>query len=198
MNAATGQIATPLQALEFDDERHEYSVCGKVVPSVTQILKSVGLIDDRWFNDHACTRGSYVAEATAYDDRGILDFASLDDEIKPYVIQWRRFLAESKAEVLEVERRVFDEAHWYAGTFDRILSMPRNSWPVLIDIKTGGPAPWHKLQTAAYAATQREYMLRGSVYLSPDSYSWSPHKELGDRNVFYAACAVHNWKESNP
>ena len=44
--------------IDFDPTTHTYRFNGHVVPSVTGILKSVGLIDTRWFDKAAAWRGS--------------------------------------------------------------------------------------------------------------------------------------------
>lgn len=189
--------------LEFDEATHTYSFDGRRVPSVTQILAGVGIIDTTWYAEQACTRGAYVAEATALLDRGILDRDSLDPVIRPYVEQWERFCADHGVEILEVERRVGERMHWYAGTLDRVVTfradtvgVGTSTIPTLIDIKTGAREHWHQLQTAAYQAACKEHMRRGCLYLSENGYSWRSHSDRTDRHVFYAACAVHNWQQN--
>lgn len=191
--------------LEFDEASHTYSVDGRRVPSVTQILGGVGILDATWYTEQACTRGAYVAKATALLDRGILNRDSLDPTILPYVEQWERFCEVHNVEILEVERRVCERMHWYAGALDRVATfrIDRAQYPVrssatptLIDIKTGAREHWHQLQTAAYQAACREHMKRGCLYLSKTGYSWKSHTDRNDRHVFYAACAVHNWQQN--
>ena len=62
------------QSLDFDPKSHTYRVGRLVLPSVTQILETVRIIDYSHIpwptREMALFRGSWVHEATAMDDRG--------------------------------------------------------------------------------------------------------------------------------
>lgn len=181
--------------LTFDAEAHEYRIGGRVVPSVTQVLKGAGLIDTSWFTDAARTRGQYVARATELYDKGTLDFDALDFELKQYAMAWERFVVECWVDVIEVEYRVCDATRGYAGTLDRIAMMRFNKW--IIDIKTGASAAWHPLQTAGYAACLPGHYRRATVILNNDgSFKFKEHGISGatDRATFYSALNLYNWK----
>lgn len=182
--------------LQFDEERHVYTLDGNEVLSVTQILKVAGLMDSRWFNTESRDRGSYVAQATHFMDEGELDIESLDPALVPYCRAWSKFLSESRSEVIQSEYRVCNLTHGYAGTLDRWLVM--NGKDTLIDIKTGTSAPWHPIQTAGYASCIRTHFTRGCVYLNDDgSYKLKLHKDASDYGVFGAALVVAQWKQKN-
>ena len=182
--------------LQFDADRHVYTLDGREVLSVTQILKVAGLIDSRFFNVDARDRGTYVAQATHFMDEGVLDIDSLDPALVPYCRAWSKFLKESNAEVIQSEYRVFNLTHGYAGTLDRWLIL--NGKDTVIDIKTGGSALWHPIQTAGYASCIRTHLSRGCVYLNDDgSYKLKLHKDPGDFGVFSAAMVLAKWKTEN-
>lgn len=135
--------------IEFDAEAHEYRVNGEVYPSVTQIIHEFGLMDTSHFTDEAAARGRYVAEATAMDDRGELDFDACAAGAKGYIEAWRRFRRETGFIPLQIEQVVVSPIYKYAGTLDRLGLLQSAKW--LLDIKCGAFARWHFLQLALYA-----------------------------------------------
>lgn len=189
--------------ITLDETTHTYTTPdGQVVPSVTQILADVGLIDCQWFTDQATFRGTFVHEATALDDRDDLDDDQLSDSLGGYVEAWRAFRRESKAAILSIEERVFNPTLAYAGTLDRRVMFRGCEW--VIDIKTGGSLRWHALQTAAYAscvsAGPRHLSLpgplkRATVHLRPNGrYSFLAHDDFQDFRLFEAAVALYHFK----
>lgn len=180
--------------LEYDDAKHEYRLNGRRVPSVTQVLKLAGIIDDSWYTSDACTRGTYVAQATEWYDRGELDEASLDPALRPYLDAWDKFLVDTRCEVYAIEERVCNEVYCYAGTLDRRIKIGDAEY--IIDIKTGSEERWHPLQTSAYARCFHDrHLFRASVYLKDDgTYTRRNHTDCTDGAIFMAAAAVANWK----
>ena len=182
--------------LTYDANKHEYKRDGVIVPSVTQILKDCGIIDDSWYTPDGTLRGAYAHDATALDDRGVLDEAALDDTLRPYLVAWRLFRQQSDFEIVEIERRVWADSWLYAGTYDRLGMWDARSF--LLDIKTGDAAPWHALQTAAYADCVGSRPKRACVYLrKTGGYTVDPHTSLNDIGVFRAATAIWHWKRNN-
>lgn len=183
-------------SLAFDEETHVYKIDGRVVPSVTQVLKGAGLIDTAWFNDEARDRGTYVAQATQWLDEGTLDYDALDPKLKPYVLAWEKFAyLENEIEIVSVEARVANHPRMYAGTLDRLMRWNGYIW--VIDIKTGASQAWHGLQTAAYQeCVTGGALYRGSVVLKPDgTYKFKEHKDRNDRNAFLSALNLYHWKK---
>ena len=135
--------------LAFDAETHTYRLDGRVLPSVTQILKGAGLIDATWYTDESRTRGSYVHAAIEMGDD--LDLDTLDPVLVPYVQAWQTFLTQTGACGFVKEQRIVDQTVGYAGTFDALLVLPGQRGTTLIDVKTGACPSWAPLQLAAYA-----------------------------------------------
>ncbi|HEX2882787.1 MAG TPA: hypothetical protein VHO25_24880 [Polyangiaceae bacterium] len=131
---------------------HVYSRAGRIVPSVTQILKETGLVDDQWFTEHSRWRGSAVHAMCHYDDEGDLDEATLDDRLKGYLEAYRLFKTEMGFVATHNERRVYHETLGYAGTFDIKGTFIHGE--CLPDIKSGVVNKVTRYQTVAYAATQ--------------------------------------------
>lgn len=190
--------------LRFDAKQHRYWLGGRELPSVTTVLKSVGIIDpSKYAGGDAALRGTYVAEATALLDRGELDEGAIDDRLAGYVRAWRAFVKGNGVETLLVEERVHHPGYGYAGTLDRTVKFHCLRW--LIDIKTGGRERWHSLQTSAYlccleaieAQTEiSHHYRRAAVYLKPDgTYKLDRHDSPDDWDVFLSALNVCHWKE---
>lgn len=179
--------------LIFDKERHVYSVNGRVLPSVTGILKAEGFIDDTWFTEDARLRGTYVHLACHLYDMGTLDENELDPALRPYLNGYIRFKADTGFEVVESEVPRYHEQYLFAGTPDKIGVMAKAD--TLIDLKSGLVSPWTALQTAAYELTLDRPMKRFGVQLTDDGkYKMIPFQDRTDRNIFLSALAVHNWK----
>jgi hypothetical protein len=199
--------AAPTMAgyLEFDAATHTYRLDGELVPSVTTVLKSVGLVEYSHIPQDvlqaAAHRGTAVHTALEYLDRGELDWTSLDPTIKPYVVAYERFLEDSSFIPAHIEYRVFNGLHRYAGTLDRTgyLGNFGNSLTVL-DFKTGLVLPGHAIQLAAYAncLVMPRRFRRIALQLCGDGTYRVHEYPLGtmsrDIDLFLAALACHNFK----
>ena len=181
-------------ALTFDEAKHEYRVGGIRLPSVTEILEAVGVIDYSYLpmstRDWALERGSNVHLATQLNDEGDLDESTLG-ELEPYVAAWRQFKAETGFFHTAFEQRVHSQKFGYAGTLDRIGRIQGQD--ALVDIKTTRAEKWVRLQTAAYTGTfdePRRY-LRGSIELHADgTYRaiWFPSGDFQRDFAQFLAC----------
>jgi len=118
-------------------------------PRVTGVMRALNLIDDRWFSEEGRARGTAVHRALAYYEERDLDWASVDDTIKPFVEGGIRFLEDSQAIVDAVELEVVNERLRYIGHPDWLGTF--FGYPTILDWKSGGimldPAG---IQTAAY------------------------------------------------
>jgi len=138
--------------LTFTAETHEYRINGRLVPSVTRILESVGLIDYShipWqIRQMALERGRAVHEAIALDLAGDLDEESAEEiGILGYVLAARDARAALGILVpTAVEERVFHPKLDYAGTLDL------RDGNIMLDWKTNQADYWVRFQLAAYAA----------------------------------------------
>lgn len=132
-------------------------------PSVTEVLHSVGLIDDRWYTDGAADRGSKVHLACRYLAEDRLDWDSVDPEIEGYVRSYDRFLNFTAITVRCVEVQQYDEALKFCGTFDLEA---KSGW--VLDLKTGGEAKWHRAQVGGYWRLNGEKGKVGALYIQAD------------------------------
>ena len=155
--------------VEFEPDGHVYTYRGQHWPSITQILKAEGFVDTTWFDEWSRDKGSMVHLAIHYDVTGELDEESLDDEIRPYLSAFRRFMAESGFKVEKSEEPGVNTTHRYAGTPDLVGCFPKP-----------GAARRFALELTA-----------------DGKYKLIPHTDQNDFNVWLAAVACHNWKKNN-
>lgn len=127
--------------IDFDEEKHEYSVGGVKVPSVSEILAPLSAERYRDLNQsmlaQAAERGRAVHEATEAIDYG-LD-PEIDPEIGGYVKAYFDFIRDYRPEWEMIEGivgcyRVKDEIPFFAGTVDRYGKI--DGLPSVVDIKT--------------------------------------------------------------
>jgi hypothetical protein len=194
--------------LEFDEELHKYSMSGRPVPGVTEVLESVGISDFSFVDadtlEYAKQLGTAVHSACEMHDNGTLDPESVDPVVFPYLLGWVRFENDYEAEVIENELRVYDPIFCYAGTLDRIIRIGKNDdgIRILLDIKSGEKTRAAPPQTAAY--------LRASQYPTAGMERWCIHlDEKGgyqrvihrdyekDISVFLGALSVYIYNHNN-
>jgi hypothetical protein len=130
--------ATPrLDELEFYERDHRYIVRGRQLPSVTQIMREVGLGFTGFAPQEALDRGTYCHDASVYIDTG--DFWWTDPELPE---QWRGYLL-GYQELVRITRSTPIAAEWgfwhplygFAGRLDRVII--RDGRYGLVEIKTG-------------------------------------------------------------
>ena len=162
-----GAAAEP--ALTFDHELHVYSLGERVLPSVTEILKGAGIVNDRWWTEAGRWRGSAVHAACWYDDQNDLNEATLDPSLRNYLDAYRKFKTETGFIPTDIETPIYNDLLGYAGTPDRIGNLPGGKF-CLPDLKSGASSKVTRYQTVAYAAclpSPRKYV-RMEVRLKPD------------------------------
>jgi hypothetical protein len=144
----------PVAHAYFDDQ-------GARLPSVSQIIQAAGLSGDpRFYRQGAAERGARVhlaLEEIVKHGETLLD----DDEIRPYVDSFRDWLAKLFPRPLQAEVKVQGrDPIPYGGTVDLVGE------GMLVDYKTGAPAPWHRVQLCAYGLALGIETL-GALYLKP-------------------------------
>ena len=178
--------------LTFDPIKHEYKWNDEVVYSCTQYLNMAGLVDARWFTEESRKRGTAVHVATELLDEGRLEESMLHPLIRPYVEAYKLFLVESGFKCELIEQMVFDEERRVSGTLDRTGTMSNKD--VLIDIKTGTPSAWSKLQTAFYESVLPKRYERYVLQLkATGKYKLHKYSNRNDIKVFRSLVSVVNW-----
>lgn len=133
----------------FDESTHQYRIGGQIVHSVTQVLKHAGHVDETWYTPAHADRGTYVHLACTYYDQGILDWSSLDPQLKGYVDAWVKFRRAMPVNFEIIEEPFWNEQYGFAGTIDR--AWKQGSDTIICDIKTGQFPEWLSLQLGGYS-----------------------------------------------
>lgn len=133
----------PIGHIYFDLE------VGDVVPSITQMLQTVGLIDDRWFSEEGCERGTAVHELTAEYDLGVLAVAQCDSPYRGYLLGHVEAMRIVKPEWTKIEIPCVHPIYRYGGRTDRAGRMYKLR--AVCEVKTGAEDRAHQIQTALQA-----------------------------------------------
>jgi hypothetical protein len=200
--------------LAFEAETHTYRrPDGVIVPSVTQILRAVGIsadfehlkslsgrLGDRI--DYRRDLGTAVhADCHAFDDDDIV-WGNVHPDVAPFVEAWAAFLENTGLVPSTRERRLFHAGLGVCGTLDGIFSrFPAPEHRILIDIKIGDPRDaGADVQTAAYQLLWDEehpgepIAERWSVQLTPElgvPYRIHPYTDWTDAAAFRACVCVY-------
>lgn len=186
--------------IQFDEEKHEYTVDGRILPSVTTLLKGVGVIKGLDFmTEEGAKNGKRRHKLTELYDLGTLDYGSIALEDMPYLEGWIKAKEELKIEVdpSGIEVKLYHPVLGYAGTSDRIC--PVNRQMTVTDLKTGAPAKWHVLQLILYGLAysilfeQPLPELMGIYLKSNGKYKMKKHS-YKEQSYAIAAARIQSWK----
>jgi hypothetical protein len=185
--------------IDYDPEKHRYSVEGADFVSVTTVTRMLS----NWpsGNDYNMTRGSAVHSACEFDDLGDLNESTVDPVILPYLEAYRQFKTDHDCLWTNIETPMVNLANKYAGRPDRIGVVDRKR--CIVDLKTGGMFPSYAIQMAAYChLTSEPYAhARIVVNLTEDgSYTMTSFGlETLQRhfNVFLSALNIYRFKKEN-
>ena len=210
----------------FDEVRHEYWHVpeGTVVPDtpgrewlfahtrklmgISETMRMVGMVDTSHYQAHHAQRGTYTHHATALHDQGLLDEATVDEAVAPYLDDYQAFLEAHSPTWSRIECLLADDISACAGTVDRVgdIMVAGEKQQVILDIKTGSPAPWHQIQLAGYQhlvaawlARQGDYgmawgLRRYGLYLRKGKgYTLTAYTDHHDAGVWTSALTVAHW-----
>lgn len=174
--------------LTFDAQAHAYSIDGRQIPSVTQILCDVfgaptGGRCEQWHMDRGSAAHALYALLARRED---IDGYVYDARLHGHIEAWRAWYAAERPEFVEIETPV----HWhgvYAGTPDAIVRMRGKLW--IIDYKQTATAR-DRLQMAAYALACG-MKCDGVVSVQIDGEQWKYGKAC--RGLDFAR-AVGDWR----
>ena len=147
----------PLKKLElgvrgevyFDAPKHEYWLGGHRLWSVTEVLRETGFLDPTKYREAARERGSEVHMALRMIDEGLATPEMYRGwKHEGYVRAWVAFRHEVDVSFDVIEKPIGWLSLMSAGTPDRVGMLMRER--SVLDLKTGGAEPWHRLQLAGY------------------------------------------------
>lgn len=194
--------------LQFNEERHEYRLNGRIVPSVTDVLDPLQMLDGiPWATlEAARVFGSHVHLGCHYHNTGELEWDTLDDRLASYIRGYLEFLADTGFVVLASEERVASVKCGYAGTLDLLGLMRSKKRKTLVDIKSTATLPRTVgPQTAGYENAWSEMSGekigdRYCLHLGPDSYKLvklTDGRGIQDFSVFVSALNIHRFRSGN-
>ena len=190
-----------MDIIEFNEELHEYRIGGVLTPSVSQILKAMGLMEAFRRNETSLNNGTAIHKALELHDLGTLDYSSLDNRLKKCIGLWDKFKKDiGITKVIACEHRVAF-SNLFAGTIDRIVQCGKDK--MVLDFKSGNPQNWAALQTAGYAiaydmANCWQYKrCCAKVHWDMDRVIYKPYNDVNDFNVFMSMVNIYHWKKNN-
>lgn len=142
------------EGLTFEPREHRYYYGGKEVPSVSSIIKRIGLGKDYGMvNPWYAERGTAVHKAIELYLHGKLDEGSIDENYKGHFEGFKAWWQDKDpAQVLAVELPLYSARLNFAGTVDMVYG------EMIYDFKTSkDPDPASELQGAAYQHLWGEY-----------------------------------------
>lgn len=192
--------------LRFEPEGHKYFWGDKEVPSVSQILKKIGITRDYdRVDEYYRQRGTYVHQAIQFHVEHKLDEESVDKEnILPYLRAFQAFESEAGYMVKKSEVPLYSEEYGFAGTIDQISEFEDSGYvgEGIADLKaTANSDKAADLQLCLYAVLYHENYkrwpafrmvleLHGDQTSSPIFYSTDPEK------LTEAVMALWDWKKT--
>jgi hypothetical protein len=213
--------------LTFEPEGHKYTLDGKSLMSLTQILDAAGLVDysgiDAAVLANKATFGTKVHEYTCWYDQGELELVDVEKiKASKYGARftgWLQFLEDfhftPDLNWCEVPCAVKVNSMTYAMTIDRFgvfgtdeeVANGKGSFGV-VEIKTcADREPSHQIQTAGQAIPFRGDgsvpVKRMAVYLlekpngSGGNYFCQPHEDRMDEKIFLASLMLTQFRLNN-
>lgn len=182
--------------LVLDEPTHTYTLDGKVVPSVTQVLR---ILDRKHLNaiprealEAKRLLGQVVHKCCELDDLGDINDLTVDAAAIPYLEAWRRFKRVTGFVVESTEQLVYHCSYNYAGTLDVTGWFDRmGGKKALIDRKTSDIImPSYGPQTSMYHSALADPTIeeRYIVQLKPDGkYELIPCNDARDQMVWVSA-----------
>ena len=191
-------------ALHFEAANHAYYLDDVRIPSVTQMLKATGWVDDRFYTEAARDRGTKVHTLAMAHDLGSLDLDHVHHH-RGYVLAYLEAMRTIRPAWDRIEEPLVHPGYPFAGTPDRVgvLFSTRG----IVDLKTGGPEPAHPVQLALQAilvngaegGLPATHYLRATLYLKNSGrYTLVRHPDLRDFDHAYAVLRACCQNERKP
>lgn len=188
-------------------DAHEYFFEGVRHLGVSEILSLTNCItaeEKKYFTEEARERGHYVHKICELLDNGILDWNTVDPRLWGWIDAYKSFLEKTGFRFRFIEKRGLHTLYKYCGTMDRFGQFADGSW-ALIDLKTGKPAWWARLQLAAYEGLIRQLPEFRDVPITNYTLSLAEDgvyelKQVGtptDKYVFFGAAGLANLIHNN-
>lgn len=199
-----------IRPAKLQTDGHIYSCpdSGLVVPSVTQVLMSVGLVDYRFVKEavlnHKSDIGSEVHDLCSFIDRGEnLSEYEYDPRLQPFLDSYHEFKTAKnwRPTLIEYGPNIADVAYMPVGfTVDRVGMI--DSEESVAELKcTATDQPSHSIQLAGYdmCLGGGKRRARYAIRLQPDGKmaKLSRYKDQSEYGVFLSALTITHWKRNH-
>ncbi len=191
--------------LILDEKEHIYRLDGRILPGVTKILEHNFGTRPYW-TERSAEKGKALHLAIHYLVTGGVDWNTVNDEIKPKVEAFQKFLKETGYKIIDSEIKLFSQRYQFAGTIDLILEGDRTL--ILADIKSS-IEPMVDLQLGGYSILYNEYTeflpakkkIKKAIAIElkeNGNYNLRWVKDLKrSKRIFLSCHAVAGWKSEN-
>ena len=181
-----------------DLEKHEYHLGDDRLISITDCLRTSGLIDVSWATDFDLWVGTATHRAIELYNKGTLDLDTLDPDLRNRIDAWQEFLNQTGFKPKESEKSVYSPILRVAGTLDVLGDFPDGAEGI-VEVKSGNVAKWCALQTAGQdillgGKRRRRFGLKVPKFGKAVVTS---HRNADDYAVFMACVTVAHWKMAN-
>ena len=182
----------------FQDKTHTYTVDGKVIPSVTQVIYEV-IESKTFYSGSGLVLGSAVHKACQYHDEGCLDESTIG-AVREHLNSYRQFLKDFEVEWTGIEEQFYDQEYKFAGRRDRRGLV--NQIKMIVDIKTNSFTRGAAIQLAAYGHEYPGYLQR-ILLLTKNGYKLidkvEKNYDIGDPiywELFASGLKIYRWRKS--
>jgi hypothetical protein len=151
-----------IHRFEFDEKSHTYTMDGKRLPSVTEIIRDV-LPSKQWGTDWHMERGTQIHVAAKLIAEGQTPI--VDPQIEGHVDGIMAFHRKEVKGVVAAELPVFCTKTLYAGTLDLIADLSMIGLAV-VDYKASGCEYRTALQMCAYALAYGDKSIKWGVMVT--------------------------------
>ena len=149
--------------IDFNEERHEYTLQGIHIPSMSELMQPI--MSDFPLDPYYLERGTAVHDLTEAWDKCRYDPILSDEELLPYIFAYQDFHDQHTVEIIEIEKILFNPTLLYAGTMDRLWVV--DGMKHLTDIKSGLKYRQHIVQLVGYALCNTGQFKVSNLYLNP-------------------------------
>jgi hypothetical protein len=200
--------------LKYNDNRHEYSIGGIVVPGVTGVIDSAGFISEYAKDETSRKLGTIFHKTQKLFLRGQLIGVDPNFKEAGWMGAIEKFWSEQQPTPYidrdrGIERVLFSQRFGFAGTIDYIGMIKRYGTDLcIIDWKTcssiaNRSLQWkaYKMQLAAYRILFREYEQYSGkirllvVHFKPNDYEILPIDEPSAETAFLSALNLCKYKK---
>lgn len=189
-------VVDPRTAFYLDEATHTYWYRGRKIPGVSFLLKWHDYVDPTYYTERGREIGNATHLATAFLDKGTLNWDSIIlDEVRGRILAYVRFKREMDFEPTVIEKIYAHAGGLYGCKIDRRGKM-RGIADLILEIKGGAKAEWHKIQTGMQRRAVPGGPRRFCLYLHPDAtyHLDTEHTDLDDEQIGVNLASDYHWR----